>query len=425
MDAELNLQTQVDKLNRLVEISLVMNSTLQLEPLLRQIMDEAAKLTDAAAASILLMDEKTQQLFFMAFDSGADSQHLETLRRIPVPLQGSIAGTVLTENKTIVLDDVTEHPMHFRQADDQSGFQTESLIALPMRLRDRVIGVLESVNKLDGGWTKEDVYTLEILAAQAAVAIENASLVSKLRTAYQELSQVDKMKNDFIAIASHELRTPLGVILGYASFLKEDAEGDASSHAEAVLNSALRMRQLIEDMTNLRFLKLGEGELHKERISVNKIMRLAVNDVQSMAEAQENPLNVKLPIPAIEIHADAHKMPMALTNLLNNAIKYSPRKRVIELDYHIENGEVTLIVRDQGIGIPKEHHDKIFEEFHQVEDHMTRRHNGMGLGLSIARAVVNAHAGSIWVRSDGQDKGSSFFIKLPLAERDSQASSSQ
>src|SRR5690606_28456809 len=133
-------------------------------------------------------------------------------------------GAIYLENQAIVIDDVSTDPRHYRQADASSGFQTHSILGVPMRMREGVVGVLEAVNKIGTAWTEDDQDFLNILASQAAVAIENATLISKLKSAYNELSQLDKTKNDFIAIASHELRTPLGVILGYASFLKEEAQ---------------------------------------------------------------------------------------------------------------------------------------------------------------------------------------------------------
>ncbi|PJF33965.1 MAG: hypothetical protein CUN49_17285, partial [Candidatus Thermofonsia Clade 1 bacterium] len=131
------------------------------------------------------------------------------------------------------------------------------LLGVPMHIKGQVIGVLEALNKRTGDWTEEDAHYATILASHAAVAIQNARQTEALRKAYAELDKLDKLKTDFIAVASHELRTPLSVILGYASFLMEDTEGEVSELASAVLNSALQLRSLIEDMTNLRFLHQG------------------------------------------------------------------------------------------------------------------------------------------------------------------------
>lgn len=410
-----DIQMQLTKLNRMMEVSLVLNSTLQLEPLLRHIMDAAAEITEAESASILLIDDKTRELYFMAFDSESDSNQVRHLKRIPVPLKGSVAGSIVLENRPIAIDDVTTNPLHYRQADAASGFQTASLLGVPMLVRNEVMGVLEAVNKLDGKtWTDDDIHFLQILSAQAAIAINNAQLVTQITSAYQELSQLDKMKNDFIAIASHELRTPLSVILGYASFLKEEAQGEVSSHANAVLNSALKMRQIIEDMTNLRLVKMGSSEMLKETVAVADVMLRALNDVQSMSQAQGHQLRFDAPPDTLLIHVDIGKVVIALTNLLNNAIKYTPKNGIIDFGYQLQSDEIWLTVRDEGIGLEPSHFERIFEEFFQVEDHMTRRHNGMGLGLAIAKATALAHEGRIWVESEGLNQGCTFYLCLPL-----------
>jgi signal transduction histidine kinase len=405
-------EQEIRRLNRLVEVSLIINSTLELRPLLSVIMDHAAEITGAESASIMLFDRNTNELRFVASTTG--NPITEDLLNIPVPLEGSIAGSILRENRAIVLDDVTSDPRHYRQADDRSGFATRSLIGVPMRLRNQPIGVLEAVNKKTGRWTDDDRRNMLVLASQAAVAIENARLLEQLQRAFNELDQLDKLKNDFIAIASHELRTPLSVILGYATFLKEDSQGAVSEHAAAVLNSALRMRNLIEDMTNLRYLKMGEAELAREHLPLAAIFQAAYNDVEGLATAKGHTLRVHSPEMGLIVVVDRIKLGMALTNLLNNAIKFTPSGGSITLSYERKPNAVWVIVKDTGIGIPQDQLNKVFEEFHQVEDHMTRRHGGMGLGLSIARAVVEAHGGRLWAESEGPQRGSTFYINLPL-----------
>jgi signal transduction histidine kinase len=363
---------------------------------------------------VMLYDHTTDQLRFVA--ATTNDPIVEELLSIPVPIEGSVAGAVLRENKVIVRNDLTNDPLHFRAADAQSGFDTRSIIGVPMRYKEEAIGVLEAVNKREGHWTDTDRRNMLILASQAAVAIKNAQVMDQLQRAYDEINQLDKLKNDFIAIASHELRTPLSVILGYATFLKEDAQGEVSAHASAVLNSALRMRNLIEDMTNLRYLKLGEAELVREHIPLVAIFQAAQNDVESMMEAKGHVLDVHPPDVGLIVVVDRIKLGMALTNLLNNANKFTPSGGRITLTYERKPGAVWIVVQDTGVGIPQDQLERVFEEFHQVEDHMTRRHGGMGLGLSIARALVDAHGGRLWAESDGPGRGSTFYISLPLAK---------
>ena len=405
------LEKRLAALNRLVEVSLILNSTLEIKQLLRFIMDAATELADAEAASILLKDKNTNELVFTASSSGS----VADLIGRPVPLKGSIAGLILQDNRPVALDDVSRDPRHYRQMDEQIDFHTRSILGVPMRIKEDVVGVLEVVNKRSGSWTEEDGETLTILAAQAAIALENARLVEALQKAYDDLSQLDNLKNEFIAIASHELRTPLGIILGYASFLKDDAEGETGELAEMVFRSAVQLRGIIEQMTNLRYLKVGEAELVLEDVSVADLIRAACDDVARLAEAKGHHLDVRLPEGELQVRVDSYKFASALGNILNNAVKFTPDGGHITVEAFRKSSEVWITVHDDGIGIAPEHLEKIFEEFFQVEDHLTRRHGGMGLGLSIARALVQAHGGRIWAESPGENQGSTFYISLPLA----------
>jgi signal transduction histidine kinase len=389
-----------------------------LAPLLDFIMEATNEITFAEAASILLYDQKTDELHFAASNTpNADSKKLA---EIPVPMDGSIAGQVIRENRAIIVQDATDSNV-YRAVGNKIGFRTRSLLGVPMQIKGEVIGVLEAVNKVEGKWSAEDQEYLSILAAQAAVAIQNARQAEALQNAYDELAKLDKLKNDFIAIASHELRTPLGVILGYASFLKEEAQGEASEHAAAVLNSAIHLRNLIEDMTNLRYLQLGQTELIREPVSVLALLEAAEHDAHSLIAAKGHKLHIDKGGGDVQVNVDRLKIGMALTNILNNAIKFTPNGGTISLTADQRPREVWIAVTDNGAGIPKDSLEKIFDEFYQVEDHMTRRHNGMGIGLSIARGMVEAHGGRLWAESEGLDKGSTFYMALPGLHQDDAA----
>lgn len=406
---------RLDMLNRLLETSLVLNSSQTVDKVLAQLMDAAAVVLKAESASVILRDPNTNELHFVA--TPTDSEHSERLVRIPVPLEGSLAGSIILNNETIVLNDVTQDPRHYRDAGKESGFVVRSLCGVPITINDEVVGALEAVNKMSDEWEEDDPHFLQILSSQAAIAIEKAQLIEELRKANRELSQLDKLKSDFIAIASHELRTPLGVIMGYASFLKEEAQGEMSDHANAVLNSALRMRSLIEDMTSLRFLNMGESELFFEPVSLNGLLDLMKKDeVLEIVDAKQLQLDFHYLEEDIILKLDQAKMLLALTNLLNNAVKFSPPQQGrIKVTASDQGHEIWIEVNDNGIGIPAEHVEDIFRPFRQVEDHMTRRHGGMGLGLSISKAVIEAHKGRIWAESAGLEKGSNFIVSLPKA----------
>jgi len=405
------LRQLIVRLSRLVEVSVTLNSTLEPEPLLQFLIRSAADLLDSEAASILLFDEKTQRLYFAA-STGADPTEL---RRIPVPLEGSIAGTIYRDDSPLIINEVAADPRHYRQVGEKIRFEARTMIGVPMRMRDRRIGVLEALNKRGGPFTESDLQTLSIIASQAAVAIHNANLVSALQKAYDELGKVEKLKSDFIAIASHELRTPLGVILGYAAILKEDADQATSEHAAAVLNSALRMRALIEDMTNMNMMRVGSAELAVSQQALQPILEAAYEEMRPLIEAKGQQVSRHVAPEQLLANVDAPKMMMALTNLLNNAMRFTPGGGRIELGLERHGAEAWLRVRDNGVGLPADQLERVFDQFYQVEHHMTRRHEGMGLGLSIVRAVVRAHSGRVWAESAGRDQGATFTIAVPLS----------
>lgn len=406
----LHLEQKVIILTQLAEISTSLNSRVQLEPLLKHIMDIAVQITNSEAASVLLWNGRKRQLFFAASTTASKDDNLIGM---PVPMD-SIAGTILRENRTVQIDDAKSDPRHYDKVDEEIDFQTRSLLGVPMTYKDRVIGVLEAINKRNLPWTEDDRHYLSILAAQAAVAIEGAQLVTELKRANDELAELDKLKNDFIAIASHELRTPLGVIMGYASFLQEAQDEDTQTHASKVLESALKLRKIIEDMVNLRYLKQKQSDLHRETIPISTFMEAIESEVHMLMDTADHHIHVHIvegddP----EINIDQTRFMMVITNLLNNALAFTPHEGDIHVRYETYPHEVWMSIEDTGKGIEAEHLERIFEEFTQIEDHMTRHHQGLGIGLSIARAIVNAHGGRIWAESDGIGTGATFIFTLP------------
>lgn len=406
------LRSQVAMLARLVEVSVTLSSTLDLRQLLTYIINAAAELLNTEAASIMLYDDKLNELRFAAA-TGSDPHELA---QIPVPLEGSIAGAIFRENKPMIINDVSHDPRHFGSVGEKVKFTSQRLVGVPMRIKDRVTGVLEALNKRDGrSFGEADARILAILASQAAVAIENARLVEHIQEAYSELGKLDKMKSDFIAIASHELRTPLGVILGYATFLREEAKGEAGEYAKAVLDSAVHMRKLIEDLTNLRFIEVGQMSLHREALDIRDLLHEARKDIMPLADAKAQKIVVNPPPNGVICIADRAKILVVLSNLLTNAIRFSQDGGTVELTCFSRGTEAWIQVKDNGRGIPARDLENIFQGFFQVEDHMIRKTSGLGIGLSIVRGTIKLHGGRVWAESEGEDKGAVFTFTLPLS----------
>ena len=409
-DAQTNLAPE--RLARMVEVSRVLNSTTKESQLLEYILDEATDLTAAESASLLLFDEQTRELRFKAAAQGMP----ESLLATPVPIDSSIAGAIFVAEKPMIINDAQQDERWHPQVDRKINFHTESILGVPMHNgENKVIGVLETVNKKVGKFNQDDVNTLAILADIAGVAIEKARLFTELTTANQRLNELDELKSNFISIASHELRTPLSVILGYASFLKGSADPEVESQVDSVLDAAIRLRGLIQDMLNLRYIDTGAISLQQERVDLIGLVRSIVERQDETVQAQRLTLRIDMPDHQVLVLGDTKMLELIVGNLLNNAIKYTPAGGYIRAKVTMRNQEeVWLSIRDTGVGIPQDKLTQVFDRFYQVENPLTRRFEGMGLGLSIVRELTEIHKGRVWARSE-IDHGSEFFVALPVA----------
>ena len=404
-----DLEGRHKQLFRLVELSVTLNSTLDLNELLELITATATELLECEAASILLYDDKPPRLFFAAA-TGSDPAELA---KIPVPIDASLAGTIFTTNHPLILNEVEQDARHYALVSDQVKFKTKTLLGVPMSIKDRTIGVLEAVNKRDGVFTESDVATLSVTAAHAAIAINNARLLRATQRALEKVKETNQVKSHFLALASHELRTPLGIIIGYATFLQEDSRGESSDHANHVLGAAAQMRALLDQMSNLTLLQSDNLGIKPERIPVQELLNSAIDEIKYSASRKNLQLSYAFRDEPIHVNADVQKTILAYVNILNNAIRFSADGGEIVIGAAEQGSNILTWVQDRGIGIPADKLEKIFEEFYQVEPPNTRSYGGLGIGLPIARGLIEAQGGKVWAESEGLGKGSTFKVSLP------------
>lgn len=393
-----------------MDISLILNSTLNLDEILAQLIDAATDMLDCEAASILLYDEKRNRLFFAA-STGSDPAKLA---KIPVPIDGSLAGSIFREEKAILLNDVQQDPRHFGSAAQQVEFITKSLLGVPMRIREKGVGVIEALNKRKGEFSPADERLLSALASQAATAIQNARLIKALQNAYENISETDRLKSNFLALASHELRTPLGIIIGYASFLQEES-GEVSGHAERVLAAASQMRSVIEAMTSLHLLQAKGVTFRPRVVPIQQVLNAAYAEMRQIAEEMHHIVTFDLPAQSLLVTADPDKLAPAFVNILNNAVRFTPPGGQITISARQQRGNAQISIRDSGIGIAADQLTKIFQEFYQVEAHNTRKFGGLGIGLTIAKGLIETQGGRIWAESEGRGHGTTIQVLLPPA----------
>jgi K+-sensing histidine kinase KdpD len=406
---EPEIQKKTRKIAQLVEISAILNSTLKPDLLLQNILESAADLLECSVISILLYDEREKELRFAA----TTSVNIDQLEQIPVPLDNSLAGTIYTENRQLVINNTKDDPRHYDEVADETGLQVDSLLGVPMRIKDRVTGVIEALNKEEGDFTDFDVSLLLVVASQAAISMHNAQLIQDLQKANIELSQADKLKRDLMSVASHELRTPLGNILGYATLLHEDASEENKPLAASILKASSKLRAVLDDIANMNLLYAGEADLDYSATTLQKIIEFAREEVQVTVDKEDHTVVYNIPEEPVALNVDMPKMCVVFVNLLLNAIRFTPIDGEIILSVDDREDEVMVSITDTGRGINQDSLEKIFEVFYQEDDHMTRRYGGLGLGLSIARELVQLHGGSIWAESEGLGEGATFKIVLP------------
>ncbi|NBB85017.1 MAG: GAF domain-containing protein [Bacteroidetes bacterium] len=396
---------------KLLEISLQLNAARSLDELLPYIIAVAADALDCEAASLLLYDEDTCRLRFSAA-TGADPEELAC---IPVPLDNSIAGTIFTENHAVRVQDTADDSRHYKAVDDETTFQTRSLLGVPMAIDGTPVGVLEALNKTTGPFTDADEALLTIVAAQAAIAIRSARQLEQLQQANSRLSELDELKSDVLAIASHELRTPLAAILGYGRILRDEAGEAMAEFADEVLSAGERMQDVTEAMSRMASLRSGALALNKELLPVREIVSDALAALQTTLKAAGHTVDTTLPPEPVYITGDRGLLVDALAEVVENAALFTEDPATLQLSGSADLDHVYLTVTDPGPGIPDAMMARVFEAFYQVEDHLTRSRGGLGLGLTIAREILHLHGGAIALASDGPGEGTTVRLTLPLS----------
>lgn len=232
-----------------------------------------------------------------------------------------------------------------------------------------------------------------------------------------QLKEAERSREEFLDHITHELRTPLTNIRAYTETLTEDFFDDEQTRRECynvIMSETRRLSKLIEDVLSASQIEAGAARLHRVAVRIDQSLRAVVQEMQAAADAKSLELTLKLPSKLPPVGGDRHRLHQVWTNLIGNAVKYTPTGGSITVDAAVEGGLVRVRISDTGIGIAAECHEKIFEKFFRVNDPAVEAEQGTGLGLSLTRDIVRIHGGSIRVDSE-PGKGSTFTVELPLA----------
>ncbi len=396
--ARRNYPVLLKRMERLMEVSRTLASTLELGKLLRKIIEAAKELTDAEAASIMLFDPTSGEL---RFEAATNMEEGSVMQGIAIPVEGSIAGWIVTHSEPLVVPDTSRDPRWSQKVDQQTAFVTRSILGVPLVTRDKSIGALEALNKRDGTFTHDDVTTLQTLAAQAAVAIINARL-------FQQSDQISEMV--------HELRTPLNSLTAssYLLLRPELPEAKRVELVKTLQKETQRLSQMTTDFLDLAKLESGRMRFAREIFDARELIDECVDVVRQQAAARGITVQAHSAPAPQTLDSDRSKVKQVLLNLLTNAIKYNRENGgIIVTTWVTSDGYYSISVADTGKGIPPDAMAHMFEKFYRVPDSESTA-TGTGLGLPIAKRIVEALGGEMGVKSTA-GVGSTFYFTLPLS----------
>lgn len=336
-----------------------------------------------------------------------------TKLRIPLDTKESTTVEAYLTGAPVLSGDIQ------RERQTAHPFNIHSLMAVPMKLEGKNIGVLRIGSCRSGVYDEEHLRLAVLIAEEAAVIIENALLYQKLVRTAEELSHLNRRKDDFISTVSHELKTPLTTIKGFASVLASGGAGpleDQQKRFLGIIHAAVeRLQALIHHLLDVSKLESGGVKMAFKSVSLPELIRKCLEGSSLQMAHKRIGLKTSIPSGLPLVRADASWISQVLDNLLTNAIKFTPGGGRIEVSA-LDKGQYVLIsVEDSGVGIPPEEKGRIFDKFYRVPAHSQMNQPGTGLGLAIAKSVVEQHGGKIWVDSE-PGKGSRFSFVLAAAD---------
>ena len=316
---------------------------------------------------------------------------------------------------------------------DLNIFGYDNLFA-PINIKNKFYGIIEVFRETD--FAQDDTKCFTTLVKQVSLPLESAILYEEIKDTNIKLEKLERLKSEFISIVSHELRTPLTSINSALDIILKGTTGEVNDAMEKFLNIAkrnvTRLSAIIYDLLDLSKIEAGKMEFRFEKTNINLTVELVKNTLENLAKEQNISVNLHLDNSLDLVYIDTQRMEQVLTNLISNAIKFTHENGIIEitsskissdeirnnnffssLPEHLSNEYVKIAVKDNGIGIAPENWNKVFEQFKQIENSLSRKVGGSGLGLPIAKRLMDAHKGFIWLESE-LNKGTTFYLAIPI-----------
>jgi signal transduction histidine kinase/ActR/RegA family two-component response regulator len=406
-----SLARRASQLQKLAQASVIINSALSLERMLHTITQTAGDVIQSHQAITLFIDprpgRRTRTQAFTAF-----SDRYANWRDKPLQLDALAHSQVLRNHSATRMteEQVTQHPDWAIVQNLQVPPILGGMLAAPLTGRDGSrLGVIYLADGRNGPFTADDEMIAVQLAQMASIAIENAMLA--------EEREANRLKEEFLSTLSHELRTPLNAILGWTQLLRLQAvNGELAHGVEVIERNARAQARLIEDLLDVSRIATQKLRLNLQAVPLDKLIAEVCDSHRPAAEAKHIEWRVKVPSSCVNMNADPDRLRQVLTNLISNAIKFTPDKGQIDVSVECAAQQVRVSVTDTGCGIDRAFLPYVFERFRQADSSSTRRQGGLGIGLAIVRHIVELHGGSVRADSPGVGMGSVFAITLPLNE---------
>jgi PAS domain S-box-containing protein len=358
--------------------------------------------------------------FYRVFDQSGQSSTLYTVSGVSksalahVPQAWPALCAPTAEGCSAVrIDDITESPRYAGKLPVSTmpggDRPVRSYLAVPVKSKGSVIGGLFFGHSSPGMFTEQHEQLSAGVASWASVALENARL-------YQLAREADRLKDEFLAVLSHELRTPLNAIVGYARLLRGGIlSGEKATRGlETLERNAGALTQIVEDVLDVSRIVSGKIRLDVQPVELALVVHNAVATVQPAADAKGVRVQTSVDSGIGPVSGDPDRLQQVVWNLLSNAVKFTPTDGRVDVGVQRVNAHVEIVVTDTGAGITPDFLPHVFERFRQADAGTTRKTGGLGLGLSIVRHIVEMHGGSVHVTSEGEGRGATFRVRLPL-----------
>jgi len=410
---EKGLRDSVEELRALGEVTQAVNSTIDLETVLTTIVAKATQLSSTEAGAIYVLDDAEQE-FRLRATYGLPVSIVSELRDSHIRLGQTGISEAVERRAPFQVPDVLSDPSITLDVIVRAGFR--ALLYVPLLGAEKIVGALVVRRKQPGEFLKSTIELLQTFAAQSVLAIQNARLFSEIAEKSRQLAEASQHKSQFLANMSHELRTPLNAILGYTELLADGIYGQPSEKMLGVLkrleSNGRYLLGLINDVLDLSKIEAGELVLELSDYSVRDIAQTVRSTLEPLAADKKLAFKVEVAPKLPPGRGDGRRLTQVLINLVGNAIKFTDTGEVV-IKATATDGSFHLSVRDTGPGISAADQAKLFQEFQQADNAITRKKGGTGLGLAISRRIIEMHGGKIWVESQ-LGEGSTFAFTLPV-----------